>query len=87
MAERRRRIDAIGITEFLGVLDTLDIRVDESTAARGLKEILALARGQSLSSHDAAYLELAMREGLTLATRDDALAKAARRVGVDVVKA
>ena len=37
---------------------------------------------QNLSAYDAAYLELAMREGLPLATRDRALARAAQAAGV-----
>jgi predicted nucleic acid-binding protein len=44
--------------------------------------VLELARSERLSAYDASYLELAMRRGVPLATKDDALAKAARRVGV-----
>ncbi len=47
--------------------------------------VLALARAHGLSAYDAAYLELAMREGLPLATEDAALRAAARRVGVPLV--
>ena len=45
---------------------------------------LDVARSQRLSDYDAGYLELAMRRGIPLATKDDALAKAARRVGVSL---
>ena len=85
MAERRGRIDVAGITEFLGLLEALDIRIDDAPAWRGLGEILDLARRERLSSYDAAYLDLAMREALPLATRDTALADAAARVGVAVL--
>lgn len=85
-AERRRRIDPVDMAGFVAMLDRLDIRVDTATAARGLKEILALARSEKLSSYDAAYLDLAMREGLPLATRDRELAAAARRAGVAIVR-
>ncbi len=85
VAERRRRIVAEEISEFVGLLARLTIRLDESTGERGLTEILALARDASLSSYDAAYLDLALRAGLPLATRDKALAEAARRAGVTVM--
>ncbi len=87
VAERRGRIDAAEIAAFAAVLEALDIRVDTATAARGLREILGLARREGLSSYDACYLDLAMREGLALATRDAALAAAARRCGVAVIEA
>ena len=54
-------------------------------AERILSVVLDLARTQHLSSYDAAYLELAMREGTPLATMDDDLRTAAGRVGVLVV--
>ena len=40
--------------------------------------MLALARRRGLAVYDAAYLELARREGAPLATLDTALATAAR---------
>ncbi len=85
MAERKGRIGSAAIAEFVALLETLDIRIDDAPAARSLGEILALARREGLSSYDAAYLDLAMRRGLPLATRDAALAKVARRAGVAVV--
>lgn len=44
---------------------------------------MALSRIYSLSSYDAAYLELALREGLPLATLDKQLIKAARKAGLE----
>jgi predicted nucleic acid-binding protein len=43
---------------------------------------MALARERNLTIYDAAYLELALREGLPLATLDRALEKAAVAEGV-----
>lgn len=85
--ERRGRLAAADISEFVALLAGLDITVDEETAGQGLSEILNLARRERLSSYDAAYLELAMRAALPLATRDAALAEAARRCGVTVIDA
>ncbi len=54
---------------------------------RAFGQILDLARRERLSGYDAAYLELAMRLGIPLATKDDALIQAATRVGVPVLSA
>jgi predicted nucleic acid-binding protein len=48
--------------------------------------VLDLARAHDLSAYDAAYLELARREGLPLATEDAPLRAAAERVGVALVE-
>jgi predicted nucleic acid-binding protein len=49
--------------------------------------VLDLARAERLTAHDAAYLELAMRLGLPLASKDGDLCAAAERVGVEVFRA
>jgi len=87
VAERRGRLAPADISEYVAMLGGLDISVDGETANRGLSDILNLARRERLSSYDATYLELAMRMGLPLATRDAALAAAARRCGVAVIDA
>jgi predicted nucleic acid-binding protein len=43
---------------------------------------MTLARQEGLTCYDAAYLELAMREGLPIAPLDQQLRQAAARVGV-----
>ena len=67
---------------FIGMLQQLDISVDPATSAQALAATLQLARRHKLSAYDAAYLELALRTGLALATLDEKLSKAARRAGV-----
>lgn len=62
----------------------MPISVDQETAARALRDVLMLARAERLTTYDAAYLELAMRRGLPMATKDAALTAAARRLGVEV---
>jgi predicted nucleic acid-binding protein len=44
-----------------------------------------LARSEGLSAYDASYLELAMRRGMPLATKENGLARAARRAGVSLL--
>ena len=80
--ERRGRIDAAGSAEFLGELGRLSIRIDGNPDG---ETVLALARKQRLTIYDAAYLELARRLDLPLATLDHALAAAARAEGVALV--
>lgn len=67
---------------FLEMLGEADIAVDAATFSHALSGTLHLARRYRLSAYDASYLELALREGLPLATLDDDLQKAAKRAGV-----
>jgi predicted nucleic acid-binding protein len=60
----------------------LESIIDEEGPRLALERISSIAQEHSLSVSDAVYLELAMRRGLPLATRDSALEKAARRAGV-----
>jgi predicted nucleic acid-binding protein len=80
--ERRRRITESDTAAFLLSLSRLRIRVDRVPDENG---VLRLARAQRLSVYDAAYLELAQREGLPLATLDADLRKAAAGEGVALV--
>jgi predicted nucleic acid-binding protein len=56
--------------------------IDDEGPRLALSEISVLAQKNGLSIYDAVYLELALRKGLPLATRDSALNKAAKRAGV-----
>lgn len=85
VGERRKRITKLDSSNFLSFLSALPVTVDDSSTERALGPILALAREQGLSAYDAAYIELAMREGLPLATLDKALKRAALSFGVSVV--
>jgi predicted nucleic acid-binding protein len=82
VAERRGRASLTDVAQFIATLETLTIVVDDETHARALGDALHLARAQSLAAYDAAYLELAMRTGLPLATLDQRLRDAAAAVGV-----
>ena len=72
-------------TAFVGLLGEMAITLDPSTAARALGDTLQLARRFKLSSYHAAYLELALREGLPLATLDADLQSAMVQVGGTLV--
>ncbi|HKK01085.1 MAG TPA: type II toxin-antitoxin system VapC family toxin [Desulfuromonadales bacterium] len=81
-AERRGRLNETDSTRFLTLLAELPLRVVQEPPRRVTGEILSLARETGLSSYDASYLDLAMREAIPLATLDQALRKAAAKVGV-----
>jgi predicted nucleic acid-binding protein len=83
--EKRKRISYANIKEFLALLENLNIEIDTETASRGFRDIIFLAHSEKLTTYDAAYLELAMRSGLPLATKDTALIQVAKRVGVKII--
>jgi predicted nucleic acid-binding protein len=77
--ERRGRIDPAGSTAFLADLEKLPIVFDRQSDSA---TVLALARTHRLTIYDAAYLELARRLDVPLATLDRQLAGAARAARV-----
>jgi predicted nucleic acid-binding protein len=82
MGERRRRATEADTLKWIGILAGLPIAIDGETNVHAWSDTLNLARRHNLSAYDAAYLELAMRRGLPLATLDEQLKVAARAVGV-----
>ena len=85
VAERRGRVTQADTRRMLALLDSLPVELADHDARAG--DLLPLAREHALSAYDAAYLQTAMVQGLPLATRDTALAAAARAVGVQVLGA
>jgi len=85
VAERKRRLSEADISRFLAMLAALPIRSEPESPQRAMSQILFLAREHKLSTYDASYLDLAMREGVPLATLDKGLLRAARRCHVDIV--
>ena len=85
-AEKRGRIATGDVATRLELIAELPIATDHETSARAWREVIALARAQGLTAYDAAYLELAVRRGLPLSTRDAALKGAARRIGVAILQ-
>jgi len=82
VGERRKRSTQANTIQWMSFLSSLPITVDEHTNTHAFGAITTLGRSQNLSAYDAAYLELAMRRGLRLATLDDTLKAAAKAVGV-----
>lgn len=78
-AERKKRTTPGRVDECLKVIRALPLITDSEA---DFVRVIQLARGTGLSAYDASYLELAIRYGLPLATRDRALRLAAERVGI-----
>lgn len=85
VAQRRGRITGDDSASYLGMLGELPVIVDGATASHAFHETIALARDLGLSAYDAAYLELAARTGLPIATADGALRRAAERAGLTAI--
>jgi len=81
-AEKRNETTVGEVEGFISQLENLPIQVDPLTSHQSFTRTLSLARAYKLSSYDAAYLELAIREGLAIATLDKDLLKAAKKAGI-----
>ena len=81
MGIRRKRITRDDALEFLESLKGLPIRLADPVSYDG---VFNLADRHGLTVYDAAYLDLAIREGLPLASLDNALCKAALNSGVSL---
>jgi predicted nucleic acid-binding protein len=84
MGERRKRVSSSDAQTFIASIDCLQIDEDRVARMKVFSETLDLARKHGLTVYDAAYLELAIRIGGTLASLDNSLRRAAKGVGVKV---
>lgn len=69
---------------YINLIGRLNLTTDPSTMFHALGDTLNVARRYKLSAYDAAYLELALRTGLPLATLDAGLVKAATTAGTPI---
>ena len=82
LAERKGRITHAQSGAFIADIGKLEIELDHEAPGRAFTHLLNLCRTHRLTSYDAMYLDLAVRRQLPLATLDDDLRKAARKLGV-----
>ncbi|WIG56202.1 MAG: hypothetical protein OJF61_001990 [Rhodanobacteraceae bacterium] len=84
MAQKRGRLTTAQRMAFIEALLQLPIEL----AAPGRRAVLdtqtSLAERYALTAYDAAYLDLALRHGLPLATQDKAMKSAATKAGVAI---
>ena len=86
VAVRRGRIDANFRCAVLSDLALLDITIDDHTDVHAWGETLSVADRFQLTVYDAAYLELAQRRNLPLATLDRELRVAAKSLGLHLME-
>jgi predicted nucleic acid-binding protein len=67
------------------MISSLPIFSEPETRQRAMSDIIFLAREQKLSTYDASYLDLAMRQGVAIATLDKNLRSAAKRCQVSLL--
>ena len=84
MAVRRDRINHAQVTEIIELVDEFEITTKEISSFSSVKNIYEIAQIYRLSAYDAAYLSLAITEKAALATLDENLLKAAKKIGAEV---
>ena len=84
MAHCRRRRTESEAVQLVELYSSLPIQTDAHLNSDAVRRFQTLAKEHSLSAYDAAYLELAQRKGIGLATLDKRLTSAARKSGVQV---
>ena len=85
-AQRRKRLTATQRARLAGLVQALPVRVDPGSAMLTWGAVAVLAERYELSAYDAAYLELAVRLALPLASLDKRLRAAAVSAGVALVE-
>ena len=83
-AQRRKRISQTKRVELATLADSLRLKIDREFVA--IAKLDGLAATYGLTTYDAAYLELAIRRELPLATFDQALLKAMKQCSVDLAR-
>ncbi len=83
-SQRRKRITADKRRELATAAAALRVKVDREAVS--ISTLDELAARHALSAYDAAYLELALRRKLPLATQDKALLAAMAQAGVQVAE-
>ena len=84
VSHRKHRITEPQVAEYLDLLKALSIRVESQTLWRDV-DLQSVARRWDIAAYDAAYLDLALRKGIPLATSDEPLKRIAMRAGVTIL--
>ena len=85
-SEAKELVTAAQSGSFISLLEEISMEIDADTFTHVLADTLQLSRRYRLSSYDASYLELALRNGGPIATLDDDLRRAANKAGVKTFK-
>lgn len=85
VAERQERITTIDSDMFLDLVNSLPIDIDAGLNTLFCRQILKITRKHAISSYDAAYLELALRYDIPLASFDRNLCLVAKKEGIKIL--
>jgi len=86
VAERRKRLTEADGIHLIDLYRALPIKTDMVSGTVVIEQLRTLARQYNLSAYDVAYLELALRKGLGLATADLNLQSASKKAGVKILR-
>lgn len=86
VGERRKRIRQPEVRRFVELLNGLSVVEDGQPFADTVSNVLPLAREYDLSAYDAAYLDVAVRHEIPLATLDATLHRACTSAGIKIFK-
>ena len=86
VGERRKRIRQPEIRRYVDLLKGLSIVEERQRFSETVSNVLPLAREYDLSAYDAAYLDVAVRHEIPLATLDGAMQKACTAAGIEIFK-
>ncbi len=84
--ERAKKISSAMVAGWIDTLNVLPIRIEPPSLEESFGAVRLLALTHKLTAYDASYLQLALRSGAPLATRDKALWASAEKVGVKLVR-
>jgi predicted nucleic acid-binding protein len=84
IASRRQRITQADVQTFTAALSRLRLRVSRPETLTTIRDGTASAIKFGLTAYDGGYVDLALQEGVPLATLDDRMREAAAAAGVIV---
>ena len=85
MAQKRNRINEADRIQMVALFGLLPVQTDTPFHLEAIHRFQDLALAYSLTAYDAAYLELALRKGLAIATFDRRLTQAAQKAGLGTI--
>jgi predicted nucleic acid-binding protein len=85
MAERKGRVSVAQASNFIQLIGGVQLEIDNDAPLLAFTEVLPLCRTHQLTSYDAVYLDLSLRRRLPLASLDEPLRKAAKKLGIKLL--
>jgi predicted nucleic acid-binding protein len=86
-AWRRGRLGPDELPAALALFEQLPVVVSPAASLASIRQLVDTGGAAELTAYDAAYLDLALRESAPLATHDEAVRRAAVKVGVELFAA